>query len=119
VILKLPQSHSRTRHDRKYLRKIKLKKRKKQLKEEKEREKKREENKLKSDAWKAEQEKKRKRKKRSNQGRHKIIVEEWNELAEEERLHKKLKKGKITKAEYEKAIKCIGLSDDDVGRESD
>jgi ATP-dependent RNA helicase DDX55/SPB4 len=88
-------------------------KREKQMEEEKKQEKKRAENKLKSNAWKAEQEKKRKRTKRSNQGRHKIIVEEWNELAEEERLHKKLKKGKITKEEYQKAIKSIGMSDDD------
>ena len=36
-------------------------------------------------------------KKRGKQAR---IFDEWDELAKEERLHKKLKRGKITKAEF-------------------
>ena len=33
-------------------------------------------------------------------GRQAKIFDEWDELAKEERLHKKLKKGKITKEQY-------------------
>jgi ATP-dependent RNA helicase DDX55/SPB4 len=95
--------------------KMQAEKREKEMEDEKRKEVKKAENKLKSDEWKEEQDKKRKRTKRSNKGRHKIIVEEWDELAEEERLHKRMKKGKMTKEEYEKAIKNLdcGVSDDE------
>jgi ATP-dependent RNA helicase DDX55/SPB4 len=33
-------------------------------------------------------------------GRHAQIVDEWDELAKEERLYKKLRRGKITKEKY-------------------
>ena len=52
----------------------------------------------------------RKRKK----GRNQQILEEWDELAAEERLHKKLKKGKITKQEYEAAV--LALDRDLIGK---
>merc|ERR1711918_10402 len=51
------------------------------------------------------------RKKRK--GRHQQIVDEWEELAAEERLHKQLKRGKISKAEYEKEIRKVGRDIDD------
>lgn len=34
-------------------------------------------------------------------GRHQEIVDEWDDLAKEERLYKKLRRGKITKDQYE------------------
>ena len=49
-----------------------------------------------------EQERKRKRKKK--EGLHKQIMNEWEELAAEETLYKKFKKGKITKEKYEDAL---------------
>jgi len=45
--------------------------------------------------------------KRKRKGRNKRMVEEWNRLALEERLYKKLRKGKISKAEYEEQIRGI------------
>jgi ATP-dependent RNA helicase DDX55/SPB4 len=37
-------------------------------------------------------------------GRHAQIVDEWDDLAKEERLYKKLRRGKITKEEYDKQM---------------
>lgn len=37
-------------------------------------------------------------------GRHAQIVDEWEELAKEERLYKKLRRGKITKEQYEELM---------------
>ena len=38
-------------------------------------------------------------------GRHAQIVDEWEELAKEERLYKKLRRGKITKDQYEQLMR--------------
>ena len=46
-------------------------------------------------------------------GRQQQIFDEWDDLAKEERLHKKLKKGKITKEEYNKQMYGGGRSDDE------
>eukprot|EP00939_MAST-03C_sp_MAST-3C-sp1_P004547 g4547.t1 len=51
--------------------------------------------------------KKRPEKKRKRKGKHKRIVAEWEQLQLEERLYKRLKKGKISKDEYE--LKIRGL----------
>lgn len=37
-------------------------------------------------------------------GQHARIVEEWDDLAKEERLYKKLRRGKITKEQYEEQL---------------
>lgn len=37
-------------------------------------------------------------------GRHQRIVDEWDDLAKEERLYKKLRRGKITKDEYDNLL---------------
>ena len=37
-------------------------------------------------------------------GRHAQIVDEWEELAKEERLYKKLRRGKITKEQYKQLM---------------
>lgn len=37
-------------------------------------------------------------------GRHQQIVDEWDDLAKEERLYKKLRRGKITKDQYESML---------------
>lgn len=37
-------------------------------------------------------------------GRHAQIVDEWEELAKEERLYKKMRRGKITKEKYEELM---------------
>ncbi|KAL4169641.1 hypothetical protein KRP22_010559 [Phytophthora ramorum] len=50
------------------------------------------------------------RRREKKKGLHQQIVEEWDELAEEEKLYKKLKKGKITEEEYEKVL--LGKADD-------
>ena len=42
------------------------------------------------------------------------MVEEWNALQKEERLYKRLKKGKITKDEYERLIR--GLDEEEEKR---
>jgi len=42
--------------------------------------------------------------KRKRKGQHQRMLEEWNSLAKEERLYKKLKRGKISKAEYERLL---------------
>lgn len=57
------------------------------------------------------------RRREKKKGLHQQIVEEWDELAEEEKLYKKLKRGKISEEEYEKALlgKAGGGSDDDGG----
>ncbi|TDH65175.1 uncharacterized protein CCR75_006819 [Bremia lactucae] len=44
------------------------------------------------------------RRREKKKGLHQQIVEEWDELAEEEKLFKRMKKGKITTEEYEKAF---------------
>jgi ATP-dependent RNA helicase DDX55/SPB4 len=44
-------------------------------------------------------------------GRHAQIVDEWEELAKEERLFKKLRRGKISKAQYEEQLRgTAGIS---------
>lgn len=47
-------------------------------------------------------------------GRHARIVEEWDELAKEERLYKKLRSGKITKEKYREQM--YGVSDKENGK---
>lgn len=42
--------------------------------------------------------------KRKRKGQHQRMLEEWNALAKEERLYKKMKRRKITKAEYERLM---------------
>ncbi len=37
-------------------------------------------------------------------GRHQQIVDEWDDLAKEERLYKKLRRGKITKEQYDNLL---------------
>ncbi|KAF1318956.1 Dead/deah box RNA helicase, partial [Globisporangium splendens] len=60
------------------------------------------------------------RRREKKKGLHQQIVEEWDELAEEEKLYKKLKRGKITEEEYEKALLGKGeASDADSGADSD
>ena len=34
----------------------------------------------------------------------KAMIDEWDDLADDDKLYKKFKKGKITKEEYEKAL---------------
>ncbi|KAG3005780.1 hypothetical protein PC119_g15185 [Phytophthora cactorum] len=53
------------------------------------------------------------RRREKKKGLHQQIVEEWDELAEEEKLYKKMKKGKITEEEYEKALLGKADSSDD------
>ena len=55
-----------------------------------------------------------KKKKRKRKGKNKRMVEEWNALQKEERLYKRLKKGKITKDEYERLIR--GLDEEEEKR---
>uniref|UniRef100_M4C4T4 ATP-dependent RNA helicase n=1 Tax=Hyaloperonospora arabidopsidis (strain Emoy2) TaxID=559515 RepID=M4C4T4_HYAAE len=50
------------------------------------------------------------RRREKKKGLHQQIVEEWEELAEEEALYKKMKKGKISEKEYEKSL--LGKADD-------
>jgi ATP-dependent RNA helicase DDX55/SPB4 len=57
-----------------------------------------------------EEESQKPRRREKKKGLHQQIVEEWDELAEEEKLYKKMKKGKITEEEYEKAL--LGKADD-------
>uniref|UniRef100_K3WQ09 ATP-dependent RNA helicase n=1 Tax=Globisporangium ultimum (strain ATCC 200006 / CBS 805.95 / DAOM BR144) TaxID=431595 RepID=K3WQ09_GLOUD len=52
------------------------------------------------------------RRREKKKGLHQQIVEEWDELAEEEKLYKKLKRGKITEEEYEKALLGKGEASD-------
>lgn len=60
------------------------------------------------------------RRREKKKGLHQQIVEEWDELAEEEMLFKKMKKGKISKEEYEQALEGKGgLSDDEEDEESE
>jgi ATP-dependent RNA helicase DDX55/SPB4 len=52
---------------------------------------------------------------RKRKGKHEQMVEEWDDLAKEERLFKKLRKGKITQKQYDDGLKGISKeeSDDD------
>lgn len=50
-------------------------------------------------------------------GRHAQIVDEWEELAKEERLYKKLRKGKISKAKHDELL--YGKSTSAPGSDSD
>ncbi|CAM9713132.1 unnamed protein product, partial [Chrysoparadoxa australica] len=43
--------------------------------------------------------------KRKKKKAHEMLQEEWDELAEDERLYKRFKKGKMTEKEYEDALK--------------
>jgi ATP-dependent RNA helicase DDX55/SPB4 len=60
-------------------------------------------------------------------GRHQQIVDEWDDLAKEERLYKKLRRGKINKDQYEtlirggtaESLKKGTASDDDSASEDD
>lgn len=47
------------------------------------------------------------KKKPKRKGRNKQILEEWNDLAKEERLYKRLKRNKISKAEYDELIASL------------
>ena len=49
---------------------------------------------------------------RKRKGKHEALMEEWNELAREERLYKKLRKGKITQIQYDCDINGEGLGGD-------
>ena len=51
--------------------------------------------------------------KRKRRGKHEQIMDEWNELQREEMLYKRLRRGKINKAEYERALR--GWSDEESG----
>ena len=42
--------------------------------------------------------------KRKRKGQHQRMLEEWDALAKEERLYKKMKRGKISKAEFERLM---------------
>ena len=59
-------------------------------------------------------------------GRQAQIFDEWDDLAKEERLYKKLKRGKISKEEYKKLMygeKSVSMNDheelDDIDSDSD
>ena len=41
---------------------------------------------------------------RKRVGRHQQILAEWDDLAKEERLYKKLKRGKISQEEYDRQM---------------
>lgn len=99
-----------------YKDKFREKHRRKQLKIKKEKEKNRPpETKKRNEKIQSRNEKgKKKEKKRKRKGKNKRMVEEWNALAKEERLHKRLKKGKITKDEYERLIR--GLDEEEEKR---
>lgn len=45
------------------------------------------------------------RKPDKKRGRHQQIVDEWDDLAKEERLYKKLRRGKISKDQYDKLLR--------------
>ena len=40
-------------------------------------------------------------------GKHEQIMDEWDDLAKEERLYKKLRSGKITKEEYDRRMEEV------------
>jgi len=48
---------------------------------------------------------------RKRKGKHEVIQEEWDDLAKEERLYKKLKKGKMSQKQYEAALRGQDVSD--------
>ncbi|KAJ8601286.1 hypothetical protein CTAYLR_007751 [Chrysophaeum taylorii] len=61
-----------------------------------------------------------KKKRKKKKGRNAQILEEWDDLAKEERLVKKLKKGKITKDDYYDALfRDDDDDDDDDGNDDD
>ncbi|RLN44024.1 hypothetical protein BBJ28_00008297 [Nothophytophthora sp. Chile5] len=66
-----------------------------------------------------EQEKQAPRRREKKKGLHQQIVEEWEELAEEEKLFKKMKKGKITEEEYESALLGKADESDEEGEDGD
>ncbi|CAI5728985.1 unnamed protein product [Hyaloperonospora brassicae] len=57
------------------------------------------------------------RRREKKKGLHQQIIEEWEELAEEEKLYRKMKKGKITEKEYEKSL--LGKVDDSDDEDDD
>ncbi|EQC32301.1 hypothetical protein SDRG_10048 [Saprolegnia diclina VS20] len=59
------------------------------------------------------------RRREKKKGAHQQIVEEWDELDREERLYKKFKRGKITKAEYDEALTGTVASDSEAGSDND
>ena len=104
-----------------YKNKHREKQRQKQLKIRKEQEKKRASSTSSSRNTKKQQKKSQdssskdnKKKKRKRKGKNKRMIEEWNALQKEERLYKRLKKGKITKDEYERLIR--GLDEEEEKR---
>eukprot|EP00591_Stephanopyxis_turris_P012586 CAMPEP_0195508990 /NCGR_PEP_ID=MMETSP0794_2-20130614/2055_1 /TAXON_ID=515487 /ORGANISM="Stephanopyxis turris, Strain CCMP 815" /LENGTH=140 /DNA_ID=CAMNT_0040636095 /DNA_START=87 /DNA_END=509 /DNA_ORIENTATION=- len=59
------------------------------------------------------------RKPDKKRGRQQQIFDEWDDLAKEERLHKKLRNGKISKVEYKKLMYGDGKEDEGVVDGSD
>jgi ATP-dependent RNA helicase DDX55/SPB4 len=52
--------------------------------------------------------------KKKPKGKHQHILAEWDELAREELLYKRFKKGKITKADYDRSLLRWKNEDDDL-----
>lgn len=69
---------------------------------------------IKAEQKKAEQERKQKERRQAavqkgrnpdkKRGKHQQIVDEWEDLAKEERLYKKMRRGKITKEQYDEQM---------------
>nr|CCA14120.1 DEAD/DEAH box RNA helicase putative [Albugo laibachii Nc14] len=59
------------------------------------------------------------RRREKKKGLHQQIVDEWDELAEEERLYKKFKRGKITENDYEQVLLCKKTTKDEDDKQSD
>lgn len=56
---------------------------------------------------------------RKRKGKREVIQEEWDDLAKEERLYKKLKKGKMSQKQYEAALRCQDVSDSEEDKKGD
>ena len=59
---------------------------------------------------------------RKRKGKHEAIFDEWEELAREERLYKKLRKGKITQKQFDRGVKGGDIAEDsdiDMNEDSD
>ena len=56
---------------------------------------------------------------KKRKGRNQQLMEEWDELAKEERLHKKLKRGKISREEYGRLMYGDSKQSDDDESEDD
>lgn len=57
------------------------------------------------------------RRREKKKGLYQQIVDEWDELAEEERMYKKLKRGKITEDDYEQVLLCKKTTNDQVNED--